>query len=106
MTERDILTALDLGEAKDWEFKSAKGGMPGSLWDQPGRETMPAAAATRMTTSPEICHPDRPAVKDSFFFSVAGRQKSSFTHCRKMVFNNFFSPQFVVVARCALWQNC
>lgn len=33
MNIHDILNALNLGEAKDWEFKSAKGGIPGSLWE-------------------------------------------------------------------------
>lgn len=28
----DILTAASIGEGDDWEFKSAKGGLPGSLW--------------------------------------------------------------------------
>ena len=32
MNASDILTAVNAGEDKDWEFKSAKGGMPGSLW--------------------------------------------------------------------------
>ena len=33
MTEKQLLTALKMGEEKDWEFKSAKGGIPGSLWE-------------------------------------------------------------------------
>ena len=33
MTEQDILHALNVGEDTDWEFKSAKGGVPGSLWE-------------------------------------------------------------------------
>ncbi len=28
----DILNAASIGEGDDWEFKSAKGGVPGSLW--------------------------------------------------------------------------
>ncbi|NCO36165.1 MAG: hypothetical protein AUJ92_04135 [Armatimonadetes bacterium CG2_30_59_28] len=32
MDEKQILHALDIGEAQDWEFKSAKGGIPGDLW--------------------------------------------------------------------------
>ena len=33
MNEQDILNALGLGEERDWEFKSAKGGIPDGLWE-------------------------------------------------------------------------
>ena len=33
MNANDILTAVKAGEDKDWEFKSAKGGLPSSLWE-------------------------------------------------------------------------
>ena len=33
MDEKQILQALSVGEDTDWEFKSAKGGVPGSLWE-------------------------------------------------------------------------
>ncbi|MBW4469222.1 MAG: putative DNA binding domain-containing protein [Stenomitos rutilans HA7619-LM2] len=33
MNVQALLLALSLGEEKDWEFKSAKGGLPGALWD-------------------------------------------------------------------------
>ncbi len=33
MTERELLEAIGQGEARDWEFKSARGGIPGSLWE-------------------------------------------------------------------------
>ena len=29
----DILQACAIGESTDWEFKSAKGGFPGSFWE-------------------------------------------------------------------------
>ena len=32
ITIDDILKAASIGEGDDWEFKSAKGGLPGSLW--------------------------------------------------------------------------
>ena len=33
MNASDILAAVNAGEDKDWEFKSARGGLPGNLWD-------------------------------------------------------------------------
>jgi ATP-dependent DNA helicase RecG len=32
ITEQQVLEAVKCGEEQDWEFKSAKGGLPGSLW--------------------------------------------------------------------------
>jgi ATP-dependent DNA helicase RecG len=33
MTYEEILSAVKIGENTDWEFKSAKGGFPGSFWE-------------------------------------------------------------------------
>jgi len=33
MNASDILAAVGAGEDKDWEFKLAKGGLPGSMWE-------------------------------------------------------------------------
>jgi ATP-dependent DNA helicase RecG len=33
MNVSDILSAVNVGEDKDWEFKSAKGGLPANLWE-------------------------------------------------------------------------
>jgi ATP-dependent DNA helicase RecG len=32
-TLNDILAAAQVGETTDWEFKSARGGFPGSFWE-------------------------------------------------------------------------
>lgn len=33
VTIEDIRNAARIGETADWEFKSARGGFPGSFWD-------------------------------------------------------------------------
>ncbi len=33
VTREQILEAARVGEGTDWEFKSAKGGLPGSFWE-------------------------------------------------------------------------
>ena len=33
MNANDILASANIGEDKDWEFKSAKGGLPAALWE-------------------------------------------------------------------------
>ena len=32
-TAEELLEAIGSGETQDWEFKSAAGGLPGSLWE-------------------------------------------------------------------------
>ena len=36
MNANEILTAVKAGESLDWEFKSAKGGFPASVWRDRG----------------------------------------------------------------------
>ncbi len=33
MNASDILSAVNSGESQDWEFKSAKGGFPATVWE-------------------------------------------------------------------------
>ena len=83
MDAQDILAALKLGEEKDWEFKGAKGGLPGNLW-----ETYGAMANTdggvivlgvKQQDSSFIVEgvPDPPKMKQDFWNLAHNKQKVS-----------------------------
>ncbi len=83
MDERELINALVLGEEKDWEFKSAGGGLPGSLWEtysamantDGGAIVLGVEQGDQEFVPSSI--PDPPRMKSDFWSTVNNRGKVS-----------------------------
>ena len=89
MDVRQILNALGIGEDVDWEFKSARGGIPSSLWEtysgmcntEGGTIVLGVSEHDRVFT---VDGPDDPqAIRKNFWDTINNRGKvSAEWHCR------------------------
>ena len=76
----DILASLSWGESEDLEFKSAKGGLPGDLWETYSAMTNTQGGVILLGVQDTgtiigITDPDK--IKKQFWDSVNNRQKVS-----------------------------
>lgn len=87
----DILNAASIGEGDDWEFKSAKGGLPGNLWS-----TYSAMANTEGGTIVlGVAETDRSAKLDGLQLALAQHHQKELwdlLHNRNKVSANVLQP--------------